>query len=306
MLGVVTNKPPLGAYRGFGAPQAMIAIEGMLDLVAAKLGHGPGGPEAPQSAASRAAAVPEPARARSSTAAITRRPCGGPSSSAGTDRWREEQRVRRANGGRLLGIGIAFPIEIGGQGPCQRLRELQVMQGGYETAHVRIDVTGRVTVSSGIMEIGQGVNTALAQICAEELGVDVAEVDVVLGDTERTPYSNYGTGASRGTVTAGIAVLQATRRLKGKVRSWPPTCSRRARRTSRSKRGRRRVRGAAFRGMSLGALAEEAYRGQRPARGHGAGPRSPLRLRPARVHLHSPPPTWPSWRSIRRPGPSRP
>jgi carbon-monoxide dehydrogenase large subunit len=261
MLGIVTNKPSLGAYRGFGAPQAMIAIEGMLDLVAAELRMDPA------DLRSRNLLRPEQLPYRNPLGSLfdsgnypetLRRAL----ELSGYRRWREEQRVRRASGGRLLGIGIAFPVEIGGQGPCKRLRELQVMQGGYETAHVRIDATGRVTVSSGIMEIGQGVNTALAQICAEELGVDVADVDVVLGDTERTPYSNYGTGASRGTVTAGIAVLEATRQVKLKLRKLAAHLLEASPEDIEIQSGQAMVRGAPFRAVALGAVAEEAYRGQ--------------------------------------------
>jgi carbon-monoxide dehydrogenase large subunit len=261
MLGVVTNKPSLGAYRGFGAPQAMIAIEGMLDLVAAELGMDPADlrlrnllrPEQlpyrnPLGSLFDSGDYPETLRRALEL--------------SGYRRWREEQRGRRASGGRPLGIGIAFPVEIGGQGPCKRLRELQVMQGGYETADVRIDASGRVTVASGIMEIGQGVNTALAQICAEELGVDVADVDVVLGDTERTPYSNYGTGASRGTVTAGIAVLEATRQVKAKLRKLAAHLLEANPDDIEIEAGQARVRGAPFRALALGAVAEEAYRGQ--------------------------------------------
>jgi carbon-monoxide dehydrogenase large subunit len=262
MLGVVTNKPPLGAYRGFGAPQAMLAMEGMLDLIAAELGIDPA------ELRLRNLLRPEQLPYRNPLGSLfdsgnypatLRRAL----ESSGYDRWRAEQRARRASGGRLLGIGIAFPIEIGGQGPSQRLRELQVMQGGYETASIRIDATGRVTVASGIIEIGQGVNTALAQICAEELGVDVADVDVVLGDTERTPYSNYGTGASRGTVTAGIAVLEATRRVKQKVAELSAHLLEVSPSDIEIDGGHVTVRGASFRGLALGAVAEEAYRGQR-------------------------------------------
>jgi aerobic carbon-monoxide dehydrogenase large subunit len=262
MLGVATNKPPLGAYRGFGTPQAMLAMEGMLNLVAAELQMDP--------AELRLRNLLRPEQLP------YRNPLGSLFDSgnypetlrralelSGYQRWRDEQRRRRENGGPLIGIGIAFPIEIGGQGPCQRLLELQVMQGGYETACVRIDATGRVTVSSGIIEIGQGVNTALAQICAEELGVDVDDVDVVLGDTERTPYSNYGTGASRGTVTAGIAVLEATRRLKRKVAELAGHLLEVSPDDIEIESGQLAVRGAAFRTVSLGGLAEEAYRGQR-------------------------------------------
>jgi carbon-monoxide dehydrogenase large subunit len=192
MVAVFTNKMPFGAYRGFGAPQAFIAMEGMLDLLAAELGV--------DAADIRLRNLLRPDQFPHTT------PLGAEFDSGNYPEvfrlglrladyagLRARQAEQRRRGGKLLGIGISFPIEIGGQGPCKEMRDrLGILQGGYESATVRVDTTGKVTVASGIMDTGQGVNTALAQICADALGVPVDDVEVVLGDTERTPYSAYG------------------------------------------------------------------------------------------------------------------
>ncbi len=263
MKAVVSNKTPFGAYRGFGAPQAFIAMEGMVDLVASQLGLDP--------ADVRMRNLIRPEQMPYTTS------LGGQYDSGNYPeilrralelsdykRLRDEQRTRRAQGGPLLGIGISFPIEIGGQGPCKEMRDrLGILQGGYESATVRVDTSGRVTVASGIMDTGQGVSTALAQICAEELGVAVDDVEVVLGDTERTPYSAYGNAASRGTVCAGVATLHATRTLKDKIRKIAAHLLEASAEDIEIVEREVRVRGVPDRAVSLASLAYEAYMGQR-------------------------------------------
>lgn len=262
MVAVFTNKMPFGAYRGFGAPQAFIAMEGMIDLIAAELGLDPADvrmrnllrPEqfphrTPLGALYDSGNYPETLRRALELADYKR--------------LREEQARARAEG-RLLGIGLSFPIEIGGQGPCKEMRErLGILQGGYESAVVRIDTTGKVTVASGIMDTGQGVNTALAQICAEELGVRYEDVEVVLGDTERTPYSAYGNAASRGTALAGVATLQASRRLRRKVQQIAANILEASPDDIEIVEGQVMVRGAAARAIPLAQVAHDAYLAQR-------------------------------------------
>ena len=262
MRAVVTNKVPFGAYRGFGAPQAFIAMEGMLDLLAGELGLDP--------AEIRMRNLLRPEQLPYTTALGAMFDSGNYPEALrrGLDLsdykgLRDQQRRMRGQGGKLLGIGISFPLEIGGQGPCKEMRDrLGIMQGGYETAVVRIDTTGKVTVASGIMDTGQGVNTALAQICAEELGVGVDDVDVVLGDTERTPYSAYGNAASRGTVTAGVATLEATRILKQKIQRIAAHFLEASPEDIEIVDGQVRVRGTPSRAIPLASLSYEAYMGQ--------------------------------------------
>src|SRR4051812_28158361 len=115
---------------------------------------------------------------------------------------REEQPKLRAQG-RCVGIAVACYVEGTGIGP-------------YEGAKVQVQTNGKVNVATGIGTQGQGHFTSFAQIVADELGVDVADVDIVTGDTDRF-YWGAGTFASRGAVVAGTAVSEASRAVRKKV-----------------------------------------------------------------------------------------
>jgi aerobic carbon-monoxide dehydrogenase large subunit len=115
---------------------------------------------------------------------------------------REEQPKLRAQG-RCVGIGIACYVEGTGIGP-------------YEGAKVQVQANGKVSVATGIGTQGQGHFTSFAQIAADQLGVDVTDVDVVTGDTDQF-YWGAGTFASRGAVVAGNAVNEASRAVRKKA-----------------------------------------------------------------------------------------
>ena len=119
--------------------------------------------------------------------------------------WDDFERVRdeaRAEG-RKVGIGIACYVEGTGVGP-------------YEGGHVHVETSGKVKVSTGLTTQGQGHQTAFAQIVADELGVPFDDVEVVTGDTRRSPYS-VGTFASRAAVMSGSAVALAARNVREKA-----------------------------------------------------------------------------------------
>ena len=107
----------------------------------------------------------------------------------------EEMRAEYASHGRTIGIGIACYVEGTGVGP-------------YEGGFVQVETSGRVNVSTGLTSQGQGHQTAFAQIVADELGVDLADVFVTTGDTRRFAYA-VGTFASRAAVMSGNAVALA-------------------------------------------------------------------------------------------------
>jgi carbon-monoxide dehydrogenase large subunit len=115
---------------------------------------------------------------------------------------REEQPKLRAQG-RCVGIGIACYVEGTGIGP-------------YEGARVQVRANGKVSVATGIGTQGQGHFTSFAQIVADQLGVDVTDVDIVTGDTDRF-YWGAGTFASRGAVVAGNAVNEASLAVRKKA-----------------------------------------------------------------------------------------
>lgn len=112
------------------------------------------------------------------------------------------QREARAQG-RHLGLGIACYVEGTGIGP-------------YEGARIQVQASGRVSVATGISTQGQGHFTTFAQIVADQIGVDVAEIDVVTGDTDRFHWG-AGTFASRGAVVAGNAIHAAAKAVRDKI-----------------------------------------------------------------------------------------
>ncbi|MBO4222258.1 xanthine dehydrogenase family protein molybdopterin-binding subunit [Bradyrhizobium neotropicale] len=116
--------------------------------------------------------------------------------------FKQEQEKLRAQG-RHVGIGVACYVEGTGIGP-------------YEGAKVQVQANGKVSVATGIGTQGQGHFTSFAQIAADQLGVDVTDVDIVTGDTDQF-YWGAGTFASRGAVVAGNAVNEASRAVRQKA-----------------------------------------------------------------------------------------
>ena len=105
--------------------------------------------------------------------------------------------------GRYVGLGLVSYVEGTGIGP-------------YEGARVQIQASGRVSVSTGIGTQGQGHFTSFAQIVADQVGVDVTDVDLVTGDTDQFHWG-AGTFASRGAVVAGNAINEAAKDVRQKI-----------------------------------------------------------------------------------------
>ena len=120
----------------------------------------------------------------------------------GVDDFRRRQAEARARG-KYLGFGLSSCIEDTGVGP-------------YEGATIRVDVNGRVIVSSGAAVQGQGTKTILAQITADILGVDISQVTVELQDTDKFPLG-MGAVGSRTAVMAGSGVHNAATALREKI-----------------------------------------------------------------------------------------
>ena len=175
--------------------------------------------------------------------------------------------------GRHLGIGIGNGVKGTGRGP-------------FESGIVRIGRSGRISVYTGAMPMGQGIRTALAQICAEQFAVATDSVTVVAGDTAVIPYGQGGF-ASRQTVTAGSSVHLAARRgaRKGPQRGRASARDRRGgSRTARwPRRGGRRAWQRAFAARS----GRSGFRRARlcDAGKIRAGPRKSAELSAERAHL---------------------
>ena len=115
----------------------------------------------------------------------------------------ESVRARARAQGRRIGIGLACYVEGTGVGP-------------YEGAHVVVETSGKVKVATGLTTQGQGHQTVLAQIVADELGVAIGDIEVVTGDTRAFGYA-VGTFASRAAVMSGSAVALAARAARAKA-----------------------------------------------------------------------------------------
>jgi carbon-monoxide dehydrogenase large subunit len=133
---------------------------------------------------------------------------------AGYDELRAEQAEKRARG-ELMGIGVAFFTEAVGAGPRKDMDILGL--GMADGCELRVHPTGKAVVRLSVQSQGQGHETTFAQIVAEEIGIPPADIDVVHGDTDQTPFG-LGTYASRSTPVSGAAAALVARKIRDKAR----------------------------------------------------------------------------------------
>ena len=210
LFGVVTNRPPMGAYRGAGQPEATYCMERMMDLVARELGLDP--------VETRRQNLIAPAQFPYTTAAGIPYVDGDYEPVldkalhvAGYDALKEARALARAEG-RLVGIGIGLSTK--GSGGTRG-------EAGRSSA-VRIIALpdGRLRAYTDIVAIGQGMETSFRQIVADVVGVTPADVEILQGDTrDLTPVgSGSGTYASRGLVIGGNAMHHVAGQLQEALR----------------------------------------------------------------------------------------
>jgi carbon-monoxide dehydrogenase large subunit len=202
-----TNKVPTAPVRGAGYPEGCFAMERLLDAIAHDLGIDRAEVRRRNLVPASAMPYKTPMEARS-TSAISYESGDFPAcfelalksaDYAGFAKRREQARAE----GRLLGFGMATGLKGSGRGP-------------FESAIVRVGRSGKVSVYTGAMAMGQGLKTVLAQITAEQLGVRPEDITVVCGDTATIPLG-LGGFASRQTVTAGNSTHLAARAVREKA-----------------------------------------------------------------------------------------
>ncbi|MBJ3777051.1 xanthine dehydrogenase family protein molybdopterin-binding subunit [Acuticoccus mangrovi] len=211
-----TPKPPTGPYRGVGRPMAVFALERLVDMAAVRLGL------PPDEIRRRNLVRPEDFPFRIGSGIRWDRSgflecLDAASVAADLTEFRRRQAEARA-AGRWLGIGFASYAELTGIGSRIAVAPGMPINTGSETATIRIDATGAVTATFAMASHGQSLETTLAQIVAEELGVRPQDVAVVQGDTDAAAHGT-GTYASRSAVIGGGAAIRATRTLLGKVKA---------------------------------------------------------------------------------------
>ena len=133
---------------------------------------------------------------------------------AGYDELRREQAEKRERG-ELMGIGVAFFTEAVGAGPRKDMDILGL--GMADGCELRVHPTGKAVVRVSCMSQGQGHETTFAQIVAEEIGIPPADIEVVNGDTDQTPFG-LGTYGSRSTPVSGAAAALVARKVRDKAR----------------------------------------------------------------------------------------
>ena len=199
--GVFTHTTPTGPYRGAGRPEATYAIERVIDVAARELGIDP-------IALRRRNLIPASAMpfktglvftydsgdfARGMDLALAR------ADHAAFDKRRAEARTR----GALRGLGVANAIEVAG-GPYTALNP--------DTAEIRVNTDGSVTVLTGSTSMGQGNETAFAQIVSDRLGVPSERIEVLWGDSDALG-AGRGNGGSGALGVGGSAIVRATEKI---------------------------------------------------------------------------------------------
>jgi aerobic carbon-monoxide dehydrogenase large subunit len=202
LTGVFANTTPVGPYRGAGRPEAAYFCERLVDLLARETGLDP--------AELRRRNFLQPSDFPYTTCTGLTYDSGD--YQAGLDLLLRKLAARPAPpvpDGHLIGAGIASFVEPGGITP-----RIPGPDGAGSSntrgdqATVTVSASGAVTVGVGTSSHGQGHETAFAQLAADLLGVDYADVTVVFGDTDTTPFG-YGTFGSRSAVAGGTAVYNA-------------------------------------------------------------------------------------------------
>ncbi len=217
---VVTNTTPVAAYRGAGRPEAAYLIERLVDVVAHDLGMDPAevrrrnfiqADEMPYATQFPIVTYDESDYPRLHQMLLDRLDYEG---------LRAEQRRRRDTpGARLLGIGTSVFVEMAGFGPSAFFEQFGYV-GGWESAKIRMNPDGSVTLAVGTSPHGQGHETAFSQIAADALDglVPMEKITVRHGDTA-TVQEGIGTMGSRAMPVAGPAVRVAATQLREKLRA---------------------------------------------------------------------------------------
>jgi carbon-monoxide dehydrogenase large subunit len=217
VLGVYTNTAMVDAYRGAGRPEATYVVERAVDLVASKLGLDP------VDVRRKNFVQPEDFPYDPGILNGLKYDTGDYEKTLARaleivdyEGLRREQEEARAQG-RYLGIGFSSYVEICGVAPTAWAGGEGWGAGLWESANVRVHLTGKVVVTTGSQAHGQGHETTMAQVAASELGVALEDVTVEHSDTSGTPFG-YGTYGSRSAAVGTVAVYKSLQRIKAKAR----------------------------------------------------------------------------------------
>lgn len=202
-----TNKVPVATVRGAGYPQAAFVMERLMDKISQKLNLSPIDVRAKNIIPAEKIPYKKPLTSRAGLDLVIDSGDFLALQTRAVDEIDyanfEKRALQTKEKGLLRGIAVANSVKPTGRGP-------------YESATVKIHPSGRISVYTGALAMGQGIKTTLAQLCASFFGVSAAGIDIHAGDTR---HIHYGMGgfASRQAIMAGTAVVQASTVLRDKV-----------------------------------------------------------------------------------------
>jgi carbon-monoxide dehydrogenase large subunit len=211
VVGVYTHKMATDAYRGAGRPEATYLIERLMDVIAQETGvdridlrlkHFPQPTDFPF--ATSCGLVYDSGNYQGALAKARQL--------ANWDALLKERATARA-AGRLFGIGVSTYVEICAMGPSKAMPA-----GGWEWGCVRLEISAKVTVITGVSPHGQGQETTFAQIVADRLGVPMEDIVVLHGDTNVAHYGR-DTYGSRGTAVGGSAIVMCIDKIVAKAKA---------------------------------------------------------------------------------------
>ncbi|MDE2660546.1 MAG: molybdopterin-dependent oxidoreductase [Acidobacteriota bacterium] len=256
--GTLTNTVPVDAYRGAGRPEAAYLVERLVDLAATRLGRDP-------LDLRRQNAIPKEDFPYQTPVAFLYdsgdydRLMATAADRADYAGMRAAQAEARGEG-KLRGVGVVCCIEASGPAPSAVAGSLGSAVGFWESGEIRVHPTGQVSVFTGSHSHGQGHETTLAQVAADELGVPIESVEVVHGDTGRINFG-MGTYGSRSACVGGSALVRSAEKVRAKVLKLGAHLLEAAEEDVVYDReaGRVHVKGSPDRGKDFGELAFAAY-----------------------------------------------
>ena len=212
---VFTNTVPVDAYRGAGRPEATFQLERVIDKAAREMGIDP--------IELRRRNFIKPDQFPYATPVALEYDTGN--YDATMDKLEEiadikgfaRRKAQSAERGKLRGLGIASYIEACGIAPSNQVGQLGARAGLYESATIRVNATGSVTVLTGSHSHGQSHETTFPQVIADMLGIDESQVEIVHGDTAKVPMG-MGTYGSRSLAVGGSAMVRATEKIIAKAK----------------------------------------------------------------------------------------
>ncbi|KRS14532.1 carbon monoxide dehydrogenase [Roseovarius atlanticus] len=210
---VFTNTVPVDAYRGAGRPEATYQLERVIDKAARELGVDPIELRRQNFITEFPYATPVAVEYDTGDYNATMDKLLEIIDKDGFQKRLEDSKAR----GKLRGLGINCYIEACGIAPSNLVGQLGARAGLYESATVRVNATGGITVMTGSHSHGQGHETSFAQVVADMIGIDESMIEIEHGDTANTPMG-MGTYGSRSIAVGGSAMVKATEKIIAKAR----------------------------------------------------------------------------------------